>query len=249
MLDIRFVRDNLEMVKQAMQDLQALDVLLDAALALDDERRKVLTELETLRARRNTDSRRIGQLLREGQHEAATTLKAELAALPNGIAALEERLAQIDPALRDAWLRIPNLPLPQVPVGKDESENIVTRVEGQPRAFDFSPRPHWEIGEALGILDFERGVKLSGSRFYVLKGLGARLQRALISWMLDVHIMDHGYTEIYPPYIVKAECLVGTGNLPKFADNLYHDESVSRRDLAARRVAHLSRGLHALFSA
>ena len=223
MLDIRFVRDNLEMVKQAMQDLQALDVPLDAALALDDERRKVLTELETLRARRNTDSRRIGQLLREGQHEAATTLKAELAALPNGIAALEERLAQIDPALRDAWLRIPNLPLPQVPVGKDESENIVTRVEGQPRAFDFSPRPHWEIGEALGILDFERGVKLSGSRFYVLKGLGARLQRALISWMLDVHIMDHGYTEIYPPYIVKAECLVGTGNLPKFADNLYHD--------------------------
>ena len=165
MLDIRFVRDNLEMVKQAMQDLQALDVPLDAALALDDERRKVLTELETLRARRNTDSRRIGQLLREGQHEAATTLKAELAALPNGIAALEERLAQIDPALRDAWLRIPNLPLPQVPVGKDESENIVTRVEGQPRAFDFSPRPHWEIGEALGILDFERGVKLSGSRF------------------------------------------------------------------------------------
>ena len=152
MLDIRFVRDNLEMVKQAMQDLQALDVPLDAALALDDERRKVLTELETLRARRNTDSRRIGQLLREGQHEAAATLKAELAALPNGIAALEERLAQIDPALRDAWLRIPNLPLPQVPVGKDESENIVTRVEGQPRAFDFSPRPHWEIGEALGIL-------------------------------------------------------------------------------------------------
>ena len=116
MLDIRFVRDNLEMVKQAMQDLQALDVPLDAALALDDERRKVLTELETLRARRNTDSRRIGQLLREGQHEAAATLKAELAALPNGIAALEERLAQIDPALRDAWLRIPNLPLPQVPV-------------------------------------------------------------------------------------------------------------------------------------
>ncbi len=223
MLDIRFIRDNLEMVKQAMQDLQALDAPVDRALALDDERREILVELENLRARRNTDSRRIGQLLREGQPEAAAALKAELADLPNGIKALEDRLAQVDPALRDALLRIPNLPLPQVPVGKDDSENLVTRVEGQPRAFDFTPRPHWEIGEALGILDFERGVKLSGSRFYVLKGLGARLQRALITWMLDVHIMDHGYTEIYPPYMVKAECLVGTGNLPKFADNLYHD--------------------------
>ena len=223
MLDIRFIRDNLEMVKQAMQDLQAFDAPVDRALALDDERREILVELENLRARRNTDSRRIGQLLREGQPEAAAALKAELADLPNGIKTLEDRLAQVDPALRDALLRIPNLPLPQVPVGKDDSENLVSRVEGQPRAFDFSPRPHWEIGEALGILDFERGVKLSGSRFYVLKGLGARLQRALITWMLDVHIMDHGFTEIYPPYMVKAECLVGTGNLPKFADNLYHD--------------------------
>lgn len=223
MLDIRFIRDNLELVKQAMQDLQAFDAPVDRALALDDERREILVELENLRARRNTDSRRIGQLLREGQPEAAAALKAELADLPNGIKALEDRLAQVDPALRDALLRIPNLPLPQVPVGKDDSENLVSRVEGQPRTFDFTPRPHWEIGEALGILDFERGVKLSGSRFYVLKGLGARLQRALITWMLDVHIMDHGYTEIYPPYMVKAECLVGTGNLPKFADNLYHD--------------------------
>ncbi len=223
MLDIKFIRDNLDIVKQAMQDLQAFDAPLDMAITLDDERREILIELENLRARRNTDSRRIGQLLREGDRDAAEALKTELAELPNGIKALEERLAQVEPALRDALLRIPNLPLPEVPVGKDDSENIVTRVEGQPRVFDFAPRPHWEIGEALGILDFERGVKLSGSRFYVLKGLGARLQRALIAWMLDVHIMDHGYTEVYPPYMVKGECLVGTGNLPKFADNLYHD--------------------------
>lgn len=223
MLDIKFIRDNLDIVKQAMQDLQAFDAPLDMAITLDDERREILIELENLRARRNTDSRRIGQLLREGDRDAAEALKTELADLPNGIKALEERLAQVEPALRDALLRIPNLPLPEVPVGKDDSENIVTRVEGQPRVFDFAPRPHWEIGEALGILDFERGVKLSGSRFYVLKGLGARLQRALIAWMLDVHIMDHGYTEVYPPYMVKGECLVGTGNLPKFADNLYHD--------------------------
>lgn len=223
MLDIKFIRDNLDIVKQAMQDLQAFDAPLDVAITLDDERREILIELENLRARRNTDSRRIGQLLREGDRDAAEALKMELAELPNGIKALEERLAQVEPALRDALLRIPNLPLPEVPVGKDDSENIVTRIEGQPRVFDFTPRPHWEIGEALGILDFERGVKLSGSRFYVLKGLGARLQRALIAWMLDVHIMDHGYTEVYPPYMVKGECLVGTGNLPKFADNLYHD--------------------------
>ncbi len=223
MLDIKFIRENLGMVEQAMHDLQALDAPVETAVALDDERRAILIELEDLRARRNTDSRRIGQLLREGQAEAAAALKAELADLPHRIEGLEQRLARVEPALRDALLRIPNLPLPQVPVGKDDSENIVTRLEGRPRAFDFSPRPHWEIGEALGILDFERGVKLSGSRFYVLKGLGARLQRALISWMLDVHILEHGYTEIYPPYVVKAECLVGTGNLPKFADNLYHD--------------------------
>jgi seryl-tRNA synthetase len=223
MLDIKFIRDNLDTVRQAMADLQALDAPVDRALALDDERRQILLELETLRARRNTDSKRIGQLLREGQHATADALKAELGALPERIKELEERLRVVEPALQDALLRIPNLPLPTVPVGKDDRENVVVSVVGEPRTFDFTPRPHWEIGEQLGILDFERGVKLSGSRFYVLKGLGARLQRALISWMLDVHTLEHGYTEIYPPYIVKAEMLVGTGNLPKFDDNLYRD--------------------------
>ncbi len=223
MLDIKFIRDNLDSVRLAMADLQALDAPVDRALALDDERRQILLELETLRARRNTDSKRIGQLLREGQHAEAEALKAELGALPEHIKELEERLRQVEPALHDALLRIPNLPLPSVPVGKDDSENVVVSIVGEPRPFDFTPRPHWEIGEQLGILDFERGVKLSGTRFYVLKGLGARLQRALITWMLDVHILEHGYTEIYPPYVVKADMLVGTGNLPKFADNLYHD--------------------------
>lgn len=223
MLDIKFIRDNLDIVRQAMADLQALDAPVDRALALDDERRQILLELETLRARRNTDSKRIGQLLRDGQPGAAEALKAELGALPERIKELEERLRLVEPALQDALLRIPNLPLPTVPVGKDDRENVVVTVVGEPRTFDFSPRPHWEIGEQLGILDFERGVKLSGSRFYVLKGQGARLQRALISWMLDVHTLEHGYTEIYPPYVVKAEMLVGTGNLPKFDDNLYRD--------------------------
>jgi seryl-tRNA synthetase len=129
----------------------------------------------------------------------------------------------VDAAFTDAMLRIPNLPDPSVPVGKDEEENVIVREEGRPREFDFEPKPHWELGTALDIIDFERGVKLSGSRFYVLKGEGAHLQRALIAWMLDLHVRKHGYTEIYPPYMVKQEILVGTGNLPKFGDNLYHD--------------------------
>jgi seryl-tRNA synthetase len=120
-------------------------------------------------------------------------------------------------------LEIPNLPHPGVPVGRDDSENIVVRTAGAPRQFSFQPKPHWELGEQLGVIDFERGVKISGSRFYVLKGQGARLQRALINWMLDLHVQEHGYTEVYPPAMVKQECLVGTGTLPKFGENLYRD--------------------------
>jgi seryl-tRNA synthetase len=120
-------------------------------------------------------------------------------------------------------LEIPNLPHPDVPVGADERDNVVVRTVGTPRTFDFTPRPHWELGEALGILDFERGAKVSGSRFYILRGAGAQLQRALIGWMLDLHVREHGYTEVYPPAMVRREALVGTGNLPKFGDNLYRD--------------------------
>jgi seryl-tRNA synthetase len=120
-------------------------------------------------------------------------------------------------------LEIPNLPHPRVPLGQDERENVTIRTVGEPAPLSFTPKPHWELGERLGIIDFERGVKISGSRFYVLKGLGARLQRALISWMLDLHVQEHGYTEVYPPAMVKGECLVGTGNLPKFGENLYRD--------------------------
>ncbi len=127
------------------------------------------------------------------------------------------------PALQEAMLNIPNLPHPSVPVGKDDTENVILRTEGTPRTFDFEPKAHWDLGPALDIIDFDRGVKLSGTRFYLLKGAGARLQRALIAWMLDLHTQKHGYTEIYPPYMVKREALVGTGQLPKFADNLYRD--------------------------
>jgi seryl-tRNA synthetase len=137
---------------------------------------------------------------------------------------LEEEVRNLDRQLEELLLQVPNLPHTTVPLGKDESDNVVVRSWREPRSFDFEPTPHWKLGEALGIIDFERGVKLSGSRFYVLKGLGARLQRALISFMLDLHTTEHGYSEVYPPFMVKRECMVGSGNLPKFADNLYHDE-------------------------
>jgi seryl-tRNA synthetase len=133
------------------------------------------------------------------------------------------QLAEAERAFEDAMLELPNIPHPSVPVGPDESANVVVRVVGEERRFDFEPRPHWEIGAELGLIDFERGVKVSGSRFYILTGAGAKLQRALISWMVDLHVEKHGYREVYPPAMVKRECLVGTGNLPKFGDNLYRD--------------------------
>ena len=223
MLDIKVIRENPEFVRQQMQALQDPSAPVDKALALDEERRRLLAQVEELKALRNAESKRVGQLMREGARAEADALKSEMAQVGDQIKALDERLKVVDQELFDAMSRIPNLPLPFVPVGKDDSENVVVRTWGQPRPFDFQPLPHWDIGEALGILDFERGVKLSGSRFYLLKGLGARLQRALIAWMLDVHIQEHGYSEIYPPYIVRAQTLFGTGNLPKFAENLYRD--------------------------
>ena len=223
MLHIKIIRENTAFVKQQMAALHDPDAPVDKALALDEERRRLLAQVEELKAQRNVESKRIGQLLREGQRAEADALKSDMTHVGDQIKTFDDRLKIIDEELFDAMSRIPNLPLPGVPVGKDDSENIVVRTWGEPRPFDFQPLPHWDIGEALGILDFERGVKLSGSRFYVLKGLGARLQRALISWMLDVHIADHGYSEVYPPYIVRAQTLFGTGNLPKFADNLYRD--------------------------
>ena len=180
-------------------------------------------EVEALRAERNAGSKEIGALMRAGQRAAGEGLRARMTQIGAQIAGLDEELARMEADLRDAMLRIPNLPHPSVPVGRDERENVVVRQEGALPAFDFEPLPHWDLGTALDIIDFERGVKLSGTRFYVLKGAGARLQRALIAWMLDLHTTQHGYTEIYPPYMVKAEVLVGTGNLPKFGDNLYHD--------------------------
>ncbi len=223
MLDIKFMRENREQVLAAMVSLGAEDAPVAQALALDERRRTILTEVEALRAERNAGSKQIGASMRAGERAEGEALKARMTQIGEQIAGLDEELGRVEVDLRDAMLRIPNLPHPSVPVGRDESENVVVRQEGALRTFDFEPLPHWDLGTALDIIDFERGVKLSGTRFYVLKGAGARLQRALITWMLDLHTTQHGYTEIYPPYMVKAEVLVGTGNLPKFGDNLYHD--------------------------
>ena len=223
MLDIRIMREHRDEVLRAMETLGATDAPVIEALALDERRRAILTLVEALRAERNTGSKQIGQLMREGKRAEGQALQAHLGQIGDEIKTLDEELVQVDAALQEAMLNIPNLPHPSVPVGKDDTENVILRTEGTPRVFDFEPKAHWDLGPALDIIDFDRGVKLSGTRFYLLKGAGARLQRALIAWMLDLHTQKHGYTEIYPPYMVKREALVGTGQLPKFADNLYRD--------------------------
>ena len=222
MLDITFIRNNVDEIKQKLIDLNTT-APIDEIIALDARRREILREVEALRAERNQGSKAIGQLMRQGQKEAAEKQKRAMAELGDQIALLDEELRQVEHDLHDKLLRVPNMPLPEVPVGPDETHNVVIAEKGAKFNFDFDPKPHWDLGEALKIIDFERGVKLSGSRFYILKGDGARLQRALITWMLDVHTQQHHYTEIYPPFMVRAHCLVGTGSLPKFSDTLFHD--------------------------
>ncbi|MCA1666965.1 MAG: serine--tRNA ligase [Thermomicrobia bacterium] len=217
MLDLRLIREEPDVVKDGLAKLYADPGLVDTVVQLDDHWRALTKELQEMQTERNALSKNVSRLRDTTEREP---LIARSKQIGERISALDMDVTEVKAALDRAMLEIPNLPDPEVPVGKDDAENIVTRVEGTPRAFDFAPKPHWELGPALGILDFERGVRLSGSRFYVLVGAGARLQRALIQWMLDVHIAQ-GYKELSPPYLVSREMLVGTGNLPKFTDNLY----------------------------
>jgi len=218
-IDTRLLREKPEEVRTAYQRLGAA-VDLDVVIAADTRVRDLKNESQTLQAEQNRLSKAIGQA---AAGEAREKAKAESTALKEKIEKFNGELAGAEAALETLLLELPNLPHPSVPVGKDESENVVLREEGKKRSYDFALKPHWDLGTALDIIDFERGVKISGTRFYVLKGWGARLQRALISLMLDLHTRKHGYVEIYPPYMVRRECLVGTGNLPKFGDNLYRD--------------------------
>lgn len=222
MLNMRLLREHPEVVREALAKRHET-APLDEILALDAERRQLLVEKEALQARRNQVSREIGRLLQQGQTAEAERLKAEMRAVGDHIRALEEKVRALEARLADLLLYLPNIPHPSVPVGQDERDNVLVRSWGEPRRFDFPPRPHWELAEHLDIIDFERAAKVSGTRFYILKGDGARLQRALITWMLDVHRERHGYTEIYPPFLVRGQALVGSGQLPKFAENLYRD--------------------------
>jgi len=214
MLDLKFIRENTDQVREALENRQD-SAPIDEILEFDGQRRQKILELEDLRHARKESARE-----RKADRESAEEARDLRAMIKN----LEDEVRTLDTQLEELLLQVPNIPQPSVPIGKDENDNPEIRSWGEIKKFDFQPAPHWELGESLGIIDFDRGVKLSGSRFYVLKGMGARLQRALIAFMLDLHTTGHGYTEIYPPYMVKKECMVGSSNLPKFADNLYHDE-------------------------
>ncbi len=223
MIDIKLLREQPDLVKAGFVRRGEDPALVDAVLALDERRRTLLTEVEQLKATRNAASKEVPKI-KDPAAKAARI--AEMRALGDQIDQLDKEVGAIEQQFSGQMLALPSLPHPSVPTGTSDHDNIVVRTEGTPRTFEFTPRPHWELGEALGIIDFERGVKLSGTRFFVLKGVGSRLQRALITWMLDVHITQHGYTEITPPYVVKEEILVGTGNLPKFGENLFRIEGV-----------------------
>jgi seryl-tRNA synthetase len=219
MIDIKLVREKPEFLKEGLIRRQIDPGVIDQLAALDEQRRLVLTQVETLKSERNKVSKEISLTKDADERESKVRAMREVG---DRIAKLDEDVKKVDTELNALIATIPNQPNESVPVGKDESENKVIRTIGEKKAFDFTPKPHWELGPALGIIDFEQGVKITGSRFYVLNGAGARLQRALIAWMLDLHGRQ-GYKEKYPPFMVKAETLFASGQLPKFADNLYHD--------------------------
>jgi seryl-tRNA synthetase len=219
LLDLKLIREQPDMIRGALVALNAT-APLDEILSLDESRRQVVTDVESLKAKRNDGSKEVG---RTKDAERRSQLIEEMRQLGDEIAEKDEQVRVMDEELYSLLLQMPNLPLAGVPVAPDESGNVVTKTVEVERARNFTVRPHWEIGEELGIIDFERGVKIAGTRNYILRGDGARLQRALIAWMLDLHVRKHGYTEVYPPYLVLTEMLVGTGQLPKFAETQFRD--------------------------
>ncbi len=218
MLDINYVRSHPDEIREMLRRRNT-EGPLDLVLEADGRRRTLLAETETLKAQRNAASKEIGRQKDSAEREAKI---AEMKQVGDRIAALDEEVRKTEEELQRALSAIPNLPDPRTPVGRDENENVVLRASGEPKPLPFTPKAHWDLGTALGIIDFEQGARMTGSRFYILYGAGARLQRALISWMLDLHIRQ-GYREVYPPYLVRGEALFNAGQLPKFADNLYRD--------------------------
>jgi len=222
MLDLKLIREAPERVRASLARRGKEEVLaaVDAVLALDERRRALIVEVDGLRARRNEVSPEVGRLKQQGRHADAEALILEMRALVERMVGLEAQLGQIEDEVRTHLLNIPNLLEPEVPAGGEES-NVVVREWGEERAYDFQPRPHWELGEELGILDLPRGTRITGSGFPLYVGLGARVERSLINLMLDMHVREHGYTEVSPPFMVNESSALGTGHLPKYAEDMY----------------------------
>ena len=218
MLDWKWVRDNREIIITALKNRNT-EFDLDELFSLDDQRRSLQQEADLLKQKRNEESKKIGFLKKEGKD--TEDLMKNVQNIAEQIKIIDDKLKATEEEWKEKQLWIPNIPHETVPIGQDESCNRVVRSWGKPREFDFEPRPHWDIGEGLDILDFERGSKIAASRFTVLKGLGARLERAIMNFMLDLHTQQHGYQEIFPPFLVNQKSMTGTGQLPKFADELY----------------------------
>jgi seryl-tRNA synthetase len=219
MLDINLFREQPDLVRDGLRKRQMDPEPVDQVLALDEQRRSLIQQVESLKAERNVVSKEIGKIKDQDERQPKID---QMRAVGDQIDGLDNELREIEGNLNALMSEIPNIPDPGVPLGVDESENVIIKTVGEKPDYDFEPQPHWDLGPALGVINFEQGVNITGSRFYVLSGAGARLQRALIAWMLDVHIQQ-GYTEKYTPFMVKTEVVYGAGQLPKFADNLYKD--------------------------
>lgn len=219
MLDIKRIRESEGEVRQALLNRNS-PISLDPLLELDRQRRHLLTEVEALKNRRNTVSKEIGIKKKAG--EDITAIQLEMRAAGDRIAQIDKDVASIEQQLNEVLLSIPNVPHASVPVGKDSSDNKVVREVGKPKEYAFKPLPHWEIATKLGLIDFDRGTKITGAGFPLYTGAGARLERALINFMLDVHTRDHGYTEVSPPFVVNTASMIGTGQLPKMKEDMYH---------------------------
>lgn len=221
MLDIKFVRENPDLVDKSCESRQNAHWDREKFFELDEERRSVIAEVESLQAERNAVSKQIGLLMREGKKEEAEAAKERVAANKDRIAELDQRRGEVEAELTALVAAIPNIPDASVPYGKDDSDNPEVRKWGEPTQFDFEPKAHWDLGPELGMIDFDRGVKLAGTRFYLLGGMGARMERALINFMIDTH-NQAGFKEWWPPVITNQDSLFGTGQLPKFEEDLYH---------------------------
>lgn len=224
MLDIRFVRSNPEIVKASLSRRNAPTAIVEEFLKVDEERRQKLVVTEQLKNKRNTVSEEVGRLKKAGQN--CEDLVLDMREVSQQIKNLDEEIRQIEERLQAIILTIPNVPHETVPEGPDESANRLERLWGQPVKLAFPAKAHWEIGEQLNILDFERAAKVTGARFTFYRGLGARLERALVSFMLDLHTQEHGYIELLPPFMVNRDSMIGTGQLPKFAEDMFHLENV-----------------------